>query len=106
MLNRYRDLLRHYFPILGLILVVIFFSLVTNGNLLSAVSLQSMLNATMTTALVSLGAVFVFGSGCFDMSLGGAVCLSAVLAGYAAVATGSLIVALLVCFIVSLFLGL
>lgn len=100
------EIVKNYFPLFGLGLVVMFFSITTKGAILSAISLQSILNSIMTTALVSLGAVFVFGSGCFDMSLGGCVCLSAVLAGYATLATGNLFIALLVCLGVSLILGL
>lgn len=97
---------KNHFPILGFVFVLVFFALITKGAILNTVSLQSLLNSIMTTALVSIGAVFVFGSGNFDMSMGGCVCLSAVLAGYAAVATGSLLVALGVCLGVSLILGL
>lgn len=102
---KYIEAIKNYFPILGFAAVVAVFSLLTKGALLSTVSMQSILNSVMTTALVSLGAVFVFGSGNFDMSMGGCVCLAAVLAGYAALATGSLLVALLVSLAVSLALG-
>ncbi len=105
MLNKYWDFIKNYFPILGFVIVVVFFTITTGGDILSQRSLQSLLNSTMTGALVSLGAVFVFGSGNFDMSLGGAICLTAVLGGYAAIATGSLLVAFLVCLGVSLVLG-
>ncbi len=105
MLNKYWDFIKNYFPILGFVIVVVFFAITTGGDILSQRSLQSLLNSTMTGALVSLGAVFVFGSGNFDMSLGGAICLTAVLGGYAAIATGSLLVAFLVCLGVSLVLG-
>lgn len=105
MKNSIREALRNYFPILGLILVFAYFAITTKGQILSTISLQGILNSTITTAMVAIGAVFVFGSGNFDMSLGGCVCLSAVLAGYAAIATGSLIVALLVALGVSLVLG-
>ena len=72
MLNKYWDFIKNYFPILGFVIVVVFFTITTGGDILSQRSLQSLLNSTMTGALVSLGAVFVFGSGNFDMSLGGA----------------------------------
>ncbi|MGI6333244.1 MAG: ABC transporter permease [Saccharofermentanales bacterium] len=105
MLKKYWDVIKNYFPLLGFFLVVAFFAITTDGGILRPLSLQSILNSTMTGALVSLGAVFVFGSGNFDMSLGGAICLTAVLGGYAAIATGSILVAFLVCMGVSLALG-
>lgn len=106
LLKKTKPFLKNQFPILGFLLVIVFFMVTTKGAIVSAISLQSILNSTMTTALVSIGAVFVFGSGNFDMSMGGCVCLAAVLAGYAAVATGSLLVALLTSLGVSLLLGL
>ena len=105
MLKKNWDTIKNYFPVLGFVVVLIFFTIVTGGAILSQVSIQSILNSTMTTALVAIGAVFIFGSGSFDMSLGANVALAAVLAGYAAIATGSLIVAFFVALAVALALG-
>ena len=87
-------------------LVTLIFTVLTKGAILSPISLQSLLNQTMTVSLVSIGAVFVFGSGNLDLSLSGCVALSAVLAGYAAIATGSLAAAFFAAIGVSLLLGL
>ncbi len=105
MFKKYWDFIKNYFPILGLILVIGFFTITTKGKILSQVSIQSILNSIMVTALVSLGAVFVFGSGSFDMSMSGVVTMSAVVGGYAAIATGSLLLAFLASLGVSLVLG-
>lgn len=105
MKNRW-ETIKNYFPLLGLLILVVFFSIATGGALLSTISLQSLLNQVIATALVALGSVFVFGSGNFDMSLGACLSLSAILGGMAAIATGSLIVAFLVCIGLSLLLGL
>ncbi len=105
MKNRW-ETIKNYFPLLGLLILVVFFSIATGGALLSPISLQSLLNQVIATALVALGSVFVFGSGNFDMSLGACLSLSAILGGMAAIATGSLIVAFLVCIGLSLLLGL
>ena len=64
-----------------------------------------MLSTVMLTALVSIGSVFVFGSGCFDMSMGGTLCMSAVVGCYAGIATGSAIVVFLGCLATSLVLN-
>ena len=93
-------------PIIGLVVVVLFFSIITGGRLLSVTNLQNMVSQCIVTALVAVGAVFVFGIGNFDMSLGGGVLLSAVLGAMAAVKTGSLVVTLLVCVAVSVALAL
>lgn len=105
-MKKHWETIKNYFPLLGLIILVVFFSIATGGSLLSAISLQSLLNQVIATALVALGSVFVFGSGNFDMSLGACLSLSAILAGKAAIATGSLAVAFLVCIGLSLLLGL
>jgi len=105
-LSKNWETIKHYFPLLGFFLVVIFFSFATGGAIISKVSMQSLLNQVMMTSLVSIGAVFVFGSGSFDLSLSGSVALSAVLAGFAAIATGSLFAALITSLAVSLLLGL
>lgn len=93
-------------PYFGLILVTVIFSILTDGTLVNVRNLKSMSNSVIYTALCSIGAVFVFGAGFFDMSVSGMLCLSAVLGGYAAIATGSLLVAALVILAVCLALGL
>ena len=92
-------------PYLGLIAVFVVFSILTEGALVSASNLQAILNSVIVTALASIGAVFVFGSGYFDMSLGGCICFSAVLGATAAVAAGSLFLGLIVIVAVSLAFG-
>ena len=72
-------------PLIGLVLVILIFTALTGGKLLSVTNLQNMANQVMVTALVAIGAVFVYGVGNFDMSLGGAVLFSAVLGAMAAV---------------------
>lgn len=95
-----------YASVIGLVLVIIVFTALTNGNLLSVINLQNMANQVIVTALVAIGAVFVYGVGNFDMSLGSAVLLSAVLGAMAAVRTGNIFVALVVCLVVSAALAL
>ncbi|MCF0142381.1 MAG: ABC transporter permease [Parasporobacterium sp.] len=93
-------------PYAGLVLVVIVFTILTKGALLSSVNLQALANSVIVTALCTIGAVFVFGAGYFDMSMGGTLCLSAVLGGMVTVSTGSLILGFVVILAVSIVLGL
>ncbi len=97
--------LKEYFPIIGFALVVIVFAVLTKGRLLAPATLQGMLATVMQTALVSIGSVFVFGAGCFDMSMGGTLCMSAVVGCYAGIATGSALVIFLACLATSLVLN-
>lgn len=92
-------------PFIGLILVIIIFSILTKGALLSSQNLQSLSSQVIVTALVTIGAVFVFGAGYFDMSLGGCICFSAVVGGEAAIYTGNMFLAFIVILAVSLIFG-
>lgn len=104
-MKKYWDKIRNAFPIVGFVLVVVVFSIATKGDLLTAQTLQSLLNQVMLTALVSLGSVFIFGTGCFDMSMGGTMCMSAVVGGYVGIATGNIWLMALACLGVSLVLN-
>ena len=92
-------------PYIGLVLVVVVFAIWTKGQLLSVQNLQSLTSQIIVTALATIGAVFVFGAGYFDMSMGGSVCFSAVLGAMASIATGSIVVGILVIFGISLAFG-
>lgn len=92
-------------PVAGLVAVVVVFMILTRGALLSAGNLQAMVNQMILTALVTIGAVFIFGSGFFDMSMGGCVCICAVFGGLTAIRTGSFFLAFAVILLVSLLLG-
>lgn len=96
-MKKIAESLKNYFPMICLVLVIAVFSILTKGKLLAASTLQSMLSKVMLTALVSIGSVFVFGAGCFDMSVGGTLCLSAVVGCYCGIATGSIAMILLAC---------
>lgn len=104
-MKKFGGVLRNYFPIIGFVLVVVIFGILTHGALLTVDTLKSMLSTVMLTALVSIGSVFVFGSGCFDMSMGGTLCMSAVVGCYAGIATGSVVVIFLGCLATSLILN-
>ena len=104
-MKKYWEIVKNYFPIFGFVLVVLFFTISTKGAILKADSLQSLLNQVMLTALVSIGSVFIFGSGCFDMSMGGTVCMSAVVGGYVGIATGNIFLMALACLAVALLLN-
>lgn len=93
-------------PLIALLAVIILFSILTDGALISASNLQAMVNKIIVTALAAIGAVFVFGAGYFDMSFGSCVCFSAVLGGMVAISTGNLVLALITIFVVSLCIGL
>ncbi len=92
-------------PYIGLIMGIIVFQILTGGKLLTVDNIQNLTNQIIITALVSIGAVFLFGIGCFDISLGALVCLGSVLGGIVAIKTGNLYLAFLTCMGVSLLAG-
>ena len=92
-------------PYLGLVLVIIIFGFLTNWNLLSGTNLQAMANNVITTAMCTIGAVFVFAAGYFDMAIGGSLCFSAVLGAMATISSGSLFVGAIVIVAVSVALA-
>lgn len=93
-------------PYAGLVIILILFEILTKGKLLSSTNIQSMINNVIVTALCTIGAVFVFSAGYFDMSIGATVNFSAILGAMAAVASGSLLVGLVATLAVALVLGL
>lgn len=93
-------------PYAGLVLVVVVFAALTRGALLSVNNLQAMASTVIMTAMCAIGSVFVFGAGYFDMSVGGTLCLAAVLGCKAMIATGSFLAGFLVIVAVSAVLAL
>lgn len=99
-------LLKSLAPLGGLALLVAFFAAYTEGASLGVSNLQSLSNQVMVTALVATGAVFVFGSGNLDMSMGACVCLSAVLGAMVAIPTGDIWLTFAVCMGSAILVGL
>ena len=70
-----------------------------------AYGLKAVVNQSVVVALVATGAVFIYTLGSFDISLGAATGVSALLGAMAYNATGSLIVMFLVCVGVAVLIG-
>ena len=92
-------------PYIGLVLVVVVFGFLTDWNLVSGTNLQAMSSNVITTAMCTIGAVFVFGAGYFDMAIGGTLCFSAVLGAMATISSGSLFTGAIVILVVAVALG-
>jgi ribose transport system permease protein len=93
-------------PMIGFILIAIIFFVMTEGKIFGPTNLKSLTNQVLITALVGIGAVFIFGAGAFDMSLSGSVALAAIVGAKVGMATGSITYMLLACLGISLLLGL
>ncbi|MBQ7360816.1 MAG: ABC transporter permease [Lachnospiraceae bacterium] len=92
-------------PSIGLVLLVLFFAIMSDGRSVSTVNLKILMNQVIFTALISIGGIFAFSMGAIDMSMSGSVCCVAIAAALAGVATNSLWIMLFVCVITSLTLG-
>ncbi len=99
-----KTLLENYFPIIGLAVVVIFFEIVTGGNLLAPRYLSSLLYEVFTIMLGTIGMSFLLSQGCLDFSISAIVAFSAAVAAHAA--NINPLLALPVAIIAGLFVGL
>lgn len=67
---RRRDLLMNIMPFAGLVILSVFFIIVTKGRILSPSNLGNIVTSAFTITLVSCGAVFVYAHGGLDFSIG------------------------------------
>jgi len=100
------SVISEFAPIIGFVLISLFFFIVTDGRIFSATNLKSLTNQVLITALVGVGAVFVFGAGAFDMSMSGTLALTVIVSAKVALATGSIFYMLLTALVISMTLGL
>ena len=95
-------------PVLGLILVLIFFNAVSGGKVFTKTNFNTLFNEAFSLLIVTYALIFVMAQGKNDMSLGGVVALAAALAAHASSISGNLVlpVALLVGLLCGLLNGL
>lgn len=91
-----------FIPLLGLAVIagLYFLSVAVTGYRLS-IQLEVIVNDLILVAFVGTGASFIFTIGSFDLSLGANMLVCAIVASLAYNATGSLILMLLVCILLS-----
>lgn len=93
-------------PLIGLVLIVAFFAIVSKGRSIGSANLNILFNQIVLTALISIGGIFAFTAGALDMSMSGSVCCTAIVAALVGNATGSSAVMIAVCVVMGLALGL
>lgn len=94
--NRYLNMA---FPLILLIVVVIVFSVLTNGRFLSSSNLSAMFEQGLIVAVSAIGIAFIYTTGNIDMSVGSIIMLSGVIAGKVWVDTDSVLLMLVVAFV-------
>lgn len=77
-MTRVKEFLIHMMPIIGLLILVIAFAILTDGKSISKINLKILTNQIVVVGLVATGAVFTFSSGAIDMSMSGTMALSAI----------------------------
>lgn len=82
-------------PIIGLVALVIAFSIATKGLFLKPDNLSMIIGQSFTLIIASLGAVFIYSFGALNVALGSITMVAAIFATNVANATGSWILSLL-----------
>lgn len=93
-------------PVIGLVLLVGFFAIMSDGKSISTPNLKILFNQVVLTALISIGGVFAFAAGAMDMSMSGSVCCVAVVAAIVGNATNSTFIMIATCIAAALLVGL
>lgn len=92
----------------GLIFCLLFFTIATGimgHSIWAPAKLATLLSDVIVTALMSVGAVFIYGLGNMDISIGKQVGLYSTIMVLAGNAMGSLIPAVLLCFVIAVIIG-
>lgn len=92
-------------PVIGLILMVIVFIIATGGKIISVGNLRVLMNQIVITAIAAIGGVYAFSCGALDMSMGGSVCVSAIIAALVGIRTGSFVLLVISCMGSAVLLG-
>lgn len=64
-----QDVISKLIPYMGLAVLIVFFTVVTGGMLLSPTNLSNLVNQCFTLVMVSIGGAFVYAHGGSDMSI-------------------------------------
>ena len=100
--NTFKQWLINFTPMIGLVLIVVLFAILSQGKTLDAINIKVMFNNFIITAVIAISVVFVFGSGALDMSMGGSICLSVIIGAIVVRSTGSIPLMILATVLVSL----
>ena len=93
-------------PFIAFVVLFLFFSIASNGRMLSSYSLKLLLEESILTIVAGCGVLFVVAQGSIDLSVGVNLALSGVIGMYVATATGIGWLMIPVAIVVGLILGL
>lgn len=89
-------------PYLGLVFVLVFFQIVTDGIFLGADNLENLINQGFVLCLIAVGSAFVYAHGGLDFSVGSVSGVSQLVCGMLLVAGVPLPICLLACVLTSI----
>ena len=79
-----KEFIHNYLPFIGLVVVIVFFEIVTGGKLLSPRYISSLTNEVFTIMIGTCGLAFLLSQGCLDFSLTAVVAMIAAIAARSA----------------------
>ncbi|WP_337606124.1 ABC transporter permease [Claveliimonas sp.] len=98
-----KDFIRNYFSFIGLILVVIVFHVLTEGNLISSRNMMNIFNNFFSIGLGAIGVMFLMSLGELDLSVGAIMGFASAMGAFSAQVHVALIIP--VCLLTGLAIG-
>jgi len=90
----YKKLISDFIPYIAVVVVIVFFAVVTDGKLLQADNMKNIINKIFSVMLISLGAMFIYAHGAMDLTIGGLLGNCALVGSLIILSTGSVLLAL------------
>lgn len=103
--HNYMDMLKRAVPFLGLAVLIILFTLTTEGSFMKLKNIRNIISQVSITMVAGIGCSFVMAHNNLDFSLGGACAMSAV-AAFVTASKVSYVLLLPVCLLVGMLCGL
>lgn len=74
-----KEQITNFLPYVGIILLIVFFTIMTTGKFISLENLKLLLNQSFTMVIVAVGAAFLYSIGALDMAIGSVMAMSALI---------------------------
>lgn len=77
-----RPFIRNMLPVVGLLVVIILFAILTNGRIIQPFNIQLLLNQTYVLMIASTGVFLIMTMGCLDFSQGSMLAIASIVTCY------------------------
>lgn len=105
MIKSYKKILGELIPYAAVIAVIVFFTIVSKGKLLSSGNIKTMTNQIFSILLISLGAMFIYAHGAMDLTIGGLLGNCMLIGSVVINATGTLFLSMIAILAVAVAVG-